>query len=74
MPQATPAPIIKAAGNAGGAARPGNSSQTRPAIANVKPIHWRGVNRAPVTRLQLIMVTCTAPNSSSAPVAAVSDR
>jgi hypothetical protein len=48
----------------------GSTSHARPAAAAAMPIHDRTRGRSPEAMPQPIIVICTEPNSSSAPVAA----
>jgi len=69
--QATPAPAISRPADKDGVASPGSSSHTSPALAAARPSHCSGSSRSPRHRPQPIIVVCTTPNSSSAPVAAL---
>jgi uncharacterized protein YdhG (YjbR/CyaY superfamily) len=53
-----------------GAAAPGRPSQASPARATPRPATWTGRGRAPCRAGHAIMVTCTEPKSSSAPMPA----
>ena len=52
----------------GGAVNPGNTSNTRPASALARPAHSSDCARSPCASATPIIVACTAPNSSKAPV------
>src|SRR6266513_1209677 len=70
IPQATPAPSIRIEPINGGAESPGDTRTMSPITATMKPTIWIKSNRSPLCRPQRIMVACTAPNKSSAPVPA----
>ena len=73
-PQAAPAVSIIAAEAGSGEVRPGSSRVASPPAANAKPAHWRQLIDSPRNTAPMSIVNCTAANSSSAPVAAPSDR
>src|SRR5262249_38375117 len=66
----TPAPTISVAPASDGVDRPGSIRRTRPPSAHARPMPCRGRSRSPPTRPAMIIVACTAPKSSSAPVPA----
>ena len=66
-----PAVIIMIAPTRSGAARPGSVKYTSPAAAHTSPIHCSGCGRVPEITAAISIVTCTDPNSSSAPVPVV---
>src|SRR6266480_2707044 len=70
MPQATPAPSIRIEPINEGAERPGNTRTMSPVTATMKPTTWIVSNRSPLCRPQRIIVACTDPNKSNAPVPA----
>ena len=63
-----PASAMSATPAGSGAPIPGGLRYTRPIIASRRPIHSRGRGRSPPRSAAPIMVSCTAPNSTSAPV------
>src|SRR5690349_1062913 len=73
-PHAIPAVSIAAAASAGGACTPGQTNHARPPSASARPAIWIQSGRSPRRQPQRIMLACTAPNRSSAPVPAVSSR
>ena len=73
-PKNETAAIISVAPSGDGAARPGDTRYTRPAIASSSPAQASGRNASPARSPALNIVTCTAPKSSSAPVPALSVR
>jgi hypothetical protein len=73
-PQATPATSISNAPGGGGDERPGIISPASPAHASSNPHSCGDRIRSPIHKPRASIVACTAPNSSKAPVAAVSCR
>lgn len=69
--QAMPAAIISRAPVCGGAVSPGSGSATSPPDATSTPATCTGRKRSLRASAAPTIVTCTAPKSSSAPVAAV---
>ena len=68
-----PATTISDAPSGAGALTPGSTSHTTPATAAAMPSARSGPGRSPRASPTPIIVTCTAPNSSSAPVPASSE-
>ena len=69
-PQDAPAITISAAPAGSGDVAPGSVSQPSPPAARSNPAQSRASGRSPLARPVAIIVTCTAPKSSSAPTPA----
>ena len=66
-----PAQIMSAACVGGAAATPGRTRMRTPVAASIQPTPTRMSIRSPPSTPAKIMASCTAPNSSNAPVPAV---